>query len=353
MKSTLPYETPLPVWIANSPICAAATALYRGATDYRNTRFDAHPEKITTVTAPVISVGGIRVGGSGKTPATMLLVDYLSRMGKEVAVLSRGYRRKSREDHIVPPHQKCLWSDIGDEPAMMRTSFQQVWLGIGANRSENARRLISHMGSNAVFIMDDGFQHRKLHRDLDVVCIHETLFEDRMLPQGYLREPVSALSRADLFFCIVDDRTKNKMKTVCKELEHRFPATGQVVLESVFEGWVNAASGMIATRPPCKEPVAFCGIARPERFFDLLARQDIGVSFKKTFPDHYIYRECDVSFLQKLYSKGFVTTEKDMVRLAGIPELPKEQLWYSKIRLSISEKESLTTLSQYIMKSVL
>lgn len=356
MKETgrLPgFESPLPPWMAKTPFAAIAGGLYEAVIEHRNRRFDRnHAALITTAAAPVISIGGIRAGGTGKTPSTMLVTDLLLRMGKDVAVLSRGYGRKNRENQIVSPHEACRWESVGDEPAMMHAASPELWLGIGADRSENAASLIHSMGERAVFIMDDGFQHRQLHRNLDIVCIHESVFEDRMIPCGYLREPVTGLARASLFFCITDEGSQQKMGRVCDELRRRFPATPLIMLENRFEGWVNAATGEITGRPDVKEPVALCGIARPGRFFDLLNRQGIMCTLKKTFPDHYIYRESDITALQKLYSQGFITTEKDMVRLAGFSFLPKELVWYSKIRLQVSEKDSLDTLNHYIKGSV-
>ena len=121
---------------------------------------------------------------------------------------------RSREPAVIAPDGAVDWEQTGDEPAMIRAACPGIWLGIGADRSENAKVLDSKMGERAVLLLDDGFQHRRLHRNADIVCLHTGVFDDRLLPQGYLREPVGALARADAFFLIGSGRHDDRIAYV-------------------------------------------------------------------------------------------------------------------------------------------
>jgi tetraacyldisaccharide 4'-kinase len=342
------FDSPLGFPIAGSPIVSGAALLYRTVIDMRNRFFDRHPGRIVQAGRPVISVGGIRAGGSGKTPATMLLIDCLSPCGYDIAVVSRGYKRKTRKPLLVVPGDRMTWEQIGDEPAMMRNAYPGIWLGIGADRSLSITGLRQRMGKKMLFLLDDGFQHRRLHRDLDIVCIHDSIFADRLLPQGYLREPLESLSRAHVLFLVTSERRIAQMREVGKKLSQRFPSIDQFILINKIEGWVNALTGEMAPKLPFSTPVALCGIARPQRFFESLDEQGVHYCKKMIFPDHYNYREGDFSSFRKLYSQGFVTTEKDIVRLKSKKMIPLERLWYLKMRLHFAENDSSDRFNNYI-----
>ncbi len=349
MNSIKPrFDTPLPGWFAATPVAGAAAALYGMGVRVRNRGYDRQPGRCVRVRPPVISIGGIRAGGTGKTPAAMLLVPLLQELGYTVGLLSRGYRRTSRVPLIVPPGEPADWERTGDEPAMIRAASPGVWLGIGADRSENAGVLDSRMGERAVLLLDDGFQHRRLHRDCDIVCLHTGVFDDRLLPQGYRREPVGALARADVFFLIGSGRHDDRIASVTERLSCLYPETPLFVLYHEMVCWVNALSGRESTNLPLSSPVALCGIARPERFFDLLERQGVEPGKRMIFPDHYRYRDYDIAALRKLYSQGLITTEKDAVRLSQLDNIPDERLWYPKVRLRFSENSSLNRFNHYI-----
>ena len=351
-KAVPTFDSPLPGWLADTPAVTGARFIYEMLISNRNRRYDLQSRHLVhSVGVPVISIGGIRAGGTGKTPATYFLIDYFHRRGYEVAVLSRGYKRKERAPLVVPPLQQFTWESVGDEPAMLRAAFPDVWLGIGADRVTSARSIAAKMGNRAILLMDDGFQHRRLRRDLDIVCVHESIFSDRMIPQGYLREPVSSLGRAQLHFCITGEDGIDSMRTVATRLGVLFPQSVQLLLINRFSCWVNAASGEERTDLPLENPVALCGIARPDRFFSLLDGLQISCAKKMSFSDHYIFRESDFTSLRKLYSHGFVTTEKDMIRLAAVKNLPAEKLWYCKIRLEEAENDPSGGFSHYIKGS--
>ncbi|MBN1577748.1 MAG: tetraacyldisaccharide 4'-kinase [Chitinispirillaceae bacterium] len=342
------FDSPLPRWLAESPAAAGAASLYGAAVRFRNGRYDRCRRRAKAVNRPVISIGGIRAGGSGKTPAVMLLAGMLQRFGYQVAVLSRGYKRIERSSLQLAPGETAPWERIGDEPAMIRSVFPQTFLGIGADRYRSATLLRERMGARSMFLLDDGFQHRAMHRNLDIVCIHESIFSDRLLPQGFLREPVAALSRAQILFLICAEERIGQMKAVGERLAGQFPAIEQFLLTQKKEGWVNMASGEMTDSLPFENPVACCGIARPERFFDLVSAGGIIPCKKVAFPDHYHYTEYDFSSLRELYSQGLITTEKDAVRIRDIPNIPGDRLWYVKVRLQFAENKSLHRFNHYI-----
>lgn len=350
MRNTpLSFDSPLPRRLAESFAATAAASLYGTIVAYRNRYYDWRRSGHTTkIKRPVISIGGIRAGGSGKTPAVMLLAGFLQQLDYEVAVLSRGYKRSVRSPLQVAPGEPVPWKHIGDEPAMIRLACPHVWLGIGSSRSLNAKLLLPRMGERSLFLLDDGFQHRTLHRDLDIVCIHETIFSDRLLPQGFLREPIEVLSRAHIFFLIAAEHRIGPIREVGERLKEQFPAIDQFILIEKKEGWVNLKSGETAQSLPCQTPVAFCGIARPERFFESITACAITPCRKITFPDHYTYTENDFFPMRELYSNGLITTEKDAVRLRELQGIEAEKIWYLKIRLQFSENDSLGKFQHYI-----
>jgi tetraacyldisaccharide 4'-kinase len=231
---------------------------------------------------------------------------------------------------------------------MIRKACPEVLLGIGADRIGNAAILRTRMSERSVFLLDDGFQHRKLHRDIDIVCIHDSLFNDRLLPQGYLREPVSSLKRADVFFLICSEQRLEPMKKVAEQLKDRFPEVKQFLLNQCVAGWVNTRTGTLTASPPFSRPVVLSGIARPHRFLSLLSASGITPVKTLFFPDHHPYTEYDILSLRELYSHGLVTTEKDAIRLQNLSAVPEKGLWYLKMRLKFTENDSLDCFHHYI-----
>jgi tetraacyldisaccharide 4'-kinase len=350
MTDPLPlFESALPRPIAASLPASACAKIYGAAVTARNRRYDrTSSSRIRMLECPVISIGGIRAGGTGKTPVTILVAELLQSYNLTIGILSRGYKRKGRNSLCIAPDESINWEAIGDEPAMMRQRLPRTWLGIGADRFENGRRLSERMGKRSVLLLDDGFQHRRLHRDLDIVCIHETLFSDRLLPQGYLREPVESLARANLFFLISAPDRLDRMKNVGRHLAERYPSIGQFFLQYEHAGWVNFKTGALTETISAEHPVAVCGIARPERFFDTIDSLSIRPCRKLAFPDHFRYTDYYFRSLRELYSQGLITTEKDAVRLRGLSNIPAEQSWYLKMRLKFAENESFDRFHHYI-----
>lgn len=243
---------------------------------------------------PVVSVGNISAGGSGKTPFVMLLGELLRARGIRFDVLSRGYGRRSRGVLLVDP--SGLPQQFGDEPLLIARKLQ-VPVIVGEDRHE-AGRFAESRGKPQLHLLDDGFQHRALARDFDIVLVTPPDASDRLLPAGRLREPLRSLDRADA------------VVLASGASESSFPLRGKTV-------W-KVRRGIVAKDLPAR-PVVFCGIARPQSFLLQLRTANIEPAAQAFYRDHHAYGEKDVRELIELKQRseagGFVTTEKDAVNL--------------------------------------
>lgn len=245
---------------------------------------------------PVVSVGNISAGGSGKTPFVMVLGELLKARGVKFDVLSRGYGRKSRGMLLVDPGG--LPQEFGDEPLLIARKLQ-VPVIVGEDRYEAGRFAESRFGPQ-VHLLDDGFQHRALARDFDIVLVTPQDPTDRLLPAGRLREPLASLRRADAVVLASGAAAES------------FPLNGKLV-------W-RVKRGIVAQAVPDR-PVVFCGIARPQNFVLQLRTAGIEPAAQAFYRDHHAYDEKDVRELLELKQRseggGFVTTEKDAVNLGA------------------------------------
>lgn len=337
--------SPLPDYIADSPFARIASVAYRAAVSIRNCWYDGISSASKKADYPVISIGGIRAGGTGKTPSTILVASLIQQAGYTAAILSRGYRRVSNGLKIIEPSQAVDWKEIGDEPAMIRNTIPECWMGISADRLKAVRCLQKKIPATTVFLLDDGFQHRKLYRNLDIVCLHENTLEENMIPRGYLREPLSALDRADVAFLIGGTDKTLRLKSV---LEKKYPNLKLFELLYKPQGYVHAGTMTFSEKPPCETMVGLCGIARPERFFNVLKQEGLDIQKEFIFPDHYQYRKDDISSIQKLYSHGIITTEKDAIRLSGNSIAADGDFWYLKMCLRFNSEDSLNRFKKLL-----
>lgn len=341
MRKKKSFETPLPWWLANTIFIKALSFLYTSIIRLRNKRFTTKPALLYQVPFPVISIGGIRAGGTGKTPSAMLIGELLCAHQREVVFLSRGYKKLNKGNFIGKPGDKFSWHDTGDEPAMLHAELPESWLGIGADRISSAKIISSLVNKNAVFILDDGFQHRQIKRNLDIVCVNETLFDDQLLPRGYLREPVESLSRADVVFLIGAKNNIAKILAAEDRIAVQFPHLDTYILTQEPAGWVNVSTGEDRETLAITNPLAVCGIARPERFFATLKTSGIIPCKEIVFSDHHRFTLNDFQNLHKLYSNGIVLTEKDAIRLIEFKSQIGDNFWYLKVRLKFYFDDSL------------
>ena len=275
---------------------SALAGLFGVAVRLRNALYDRGTLAQRRLDGPVVSIGNISVGGSGKTPFVLLLGSLLKERGVAFDILSRGYGRKSRGVLEVDPGG--LPAQFGDEPLLMARRLR-VPVFVGEERYAAGLAAEKKFGTQ-LHLLDDGFQHRRLARDFDIVLVTPDDARDRLLPAGRLREPLSALRRADAIVL-----TSGADPAA-------FPAGGKAV-------WRARRGLEVKDVPP--QPVAFCGIARPKNFFLQLRTAGIEPAAEAVFPDHHAYTERDLRDLLRVAEEnqagGFVTTEKDAVNLGG------------------------------------
>jgi tetraacyldisaccharide 4'-kinase len=283
------------------------TGLYGAATALRNTLFDRGVLPSRRLERPVVSVGNLSVGGSGKTPFVIALGELLKARGIRFDVLTRGYGRMTRGVLIVETDGKA--ADFGDEPLLIARRLG-VPVIVGESRYE-AGRVAELKFQPQLHILDDGFQHRSLVRDFDIVLATERDFDDRLLPSGRLREPLSSLRRADAIvlpqeFFVHDLSAQNSaIKT--------FALQGKLIWQMNREIVMPAA--LVA-------PIVFCGIARPQQFFAQVRAAGITPAAEIEFRDHHAYDRGDIERLLamrgNLGAGSFLTTEKDAVNLGSL-----------------------------------
>lgn len=285
----------------------------------RNLFFDIGIFKVNRVAIPVVSVGNITAGGTGKTPFVEFIANFFLQQKKKVAVISRGYGRKSKGLHIVCNGEKilCDVQTSGDEAYLLSQKLQHAIVIVDEDRFRAAKKAVDELQAD-VILLDDGFQHRQLYRNLDIVLnnTQRSAFATPMIPAGYRREPLHSLRRADAVVW-----TKSDGKEISQR-EFRY-AGGKKIFSGAYE--LAAIEGVlihkkIDVEQLKKKPVfAFCGIAQPESFKQILMNAEMLVMKFKPFNDHHEYTRDNVLELVeewKAMSSGIVlTTEKDAVKL--------------------------------------
>lgn len=281
---------------------------------------------------PIISVGNVHSGGSGKTPLVAQIVDHF--VSSRPVVVSRGYHgRRSRSGAKVSLEVDDGAHEYGDEPWMLAKRLPSP-VYVGRRRSE-VLRVVEALEDTRLVVLDDGFQHLALHRDIDIVVVNaDKVFDDRYcIPLGELREPLSAIARADAV-CLVQASAGPDGTNVWRDfLSQRFPKVPLFDLKRV---------ALDLTGPePWKEngrALAFCGIGAPSGFQSLLTHWP-GVQWGPVFPDHHDYQREEVAqIVATAKEKGierFVTTEKDWVKTQGFFEELKVPLHYLRMKYDI------------------
>ncbi|HBG05004.1 MAG: tetraacyldisaccharide 4'-kinase [Geobacteraceae bacterium GWC2_58_44] len=270
---------------------------------------------------PVISVGNIVLGGTGKTPMVVWLAGYLMARGKRVAVISRGYGGSAEgELRIVSDGRRMLLSpeQAGDEPYLLAQKVPGLMVVIGADRYQAGLLALKELNPD-IFILDDGFQHLRLRRDLNILLLDaaKPFGNGRTLPAGYLREPISAAERADL---VVYTRCATGARP------DLFPGKPSCWTSHKLSGMMPLGGGSHTGFEMAKgaRVTAFSGIADPGAFFDLLEQEGIRLTATLAFPDHASYGDEEISAICRLKDASrstlLITTEKDAVKLIPFME---------------------------------
>ena len=273
-------------------------AIYGGVVAARNALYDRGMVRARELDSPVVSVGNIRVGGAGKTPFTMMLGELLRKRGIVFDVLSRGYKRETTGVQVVNAAGSA--SDFGDEPLLIAKRLE-VPVIVARQRYE-AGKLGEARFQSQMHLLDDGFQHRELARQFDIVLVDESDLSDKLLPSGRLREPASSLRRADVL--VVPHGPQSE----------RFSEFGKPI-------WRVERRLYIPKDAP-KKPVVFCGLAKPDRFVADLRANGIEPACIVQFPDHHRYTRKDIEQIRWAMGRngadGFLTTQKDLMNLGDL-----------------------------------
>jgi tetraacyldisaccharide 4'-kinase len=269
----------------------------------RNCLYDLGVFKSFKLEVPVISVGNLSVGGSGKTSLVRYLAEKLSCLGK-VAIVSRGYKRRSKGFQLVYFQKKVLQpvEKAGDEPYFLAKVFEKKGLDlviiVDEDRVRGARRAIKEFGANLI-LLDDGFQHRRLFRDIDLVLLKKEDLNQTLLPFGKLREPLSGLKRATALIL-----------TYQELFPFDFEFNQKPVFKLYRENWQVLNHRLEPVPIPEKEFIAFCGLGDNIQFLDIVKRLGLRIKRFIAFPDHYDYRAFELSS-----QENYLTTLKDGVKL--------------------------------------
>lgn len=298
--------------------------VYAAAASYRRHHYARHPEKRRRLSRPVISIGNLAVGGRGKTPLVAWIAARLLAAGERPSILSRGYGRRHPDDGVVVVRDPSgIRADVdrgGDEPLMLARQLAGVSVLVSGDRYVAGRLAERHFGST-VHLLDDGFQHFAIQRDVDLVIVSaDDLRDPRTLPSGRLREPLAAMRSADAIIQ-VDDGDVRPLAPGCPV----WRAHRRLDAPRLVEPYGAPAA------PDRGTVLAVAGIARPARFVDDLQRAGWPVARALTFRDHHPYSARDVAWIfDEARAEGadlVVTTEKDLVRLLPFRPFPLALAW--------------------------
>jgi tetraacyldisaccharide 4'-kinase len=329
--------------------------IYRSVVQLRNALYDRKLFKSWRSPIPVVSIGNLSAGGTGKTPLVDWVVKYYLSIGCKPAIVSRGYQRESKGVQLVSDGQKIILSsnEAGDETAMLAWNNPDAIVVVAEKRKEAVTYIAKRFAKRlpGVIILDDAFQHRAIQRNLDIALINtgEPFKKAKMLPEGRLREPLKNLSRADLIILnkITDEE---KAGIIMKEVEK----TGRPIVKArVKNGELICFSGTFATSdeaPSHKNlnALAFAGIAAPENFLESLLKEGVNVAAHRFFRDHEHLNAKKLQAVRREAEKkglSLITTEKDYFRMLGRPELisiiTSRPCYYLKIETDIFEGKEI------------
>lgn len=326
------------------PLLLPLSPLYGAALGAKRLMFRAGWLKQRRLANVVISIGSVSAGGAGKTPVVMALAGMLRRRGYAVTILTRGFGRAPRTIERVEPYGDASW--FGDEPVLLaqRTGVP-VFVGADRYSAGLLAEQAEATGKIAVHLLDDGFQHRKLARDIDIVLLTQEDVDDALLPAGNLREPLSALREADII--VLREEEAQKLQRFIGDLpQKKKPIAVWVIKRRLsLDGDTD--------KPLSARPLAFCGIARPKGFTAMLLAEGCRPVEMVAFPDHHAYVDGDIHRLLEAArqhgANGFVTTEKDAVKLTPAMREHLETLGPLVVaRLGIEFTDELEVLLQLI-----
>jgi tetraacyldisaccharide 4'-kinase len=319
------------------PFLSVVSKVYGGAVKLRRLFYKKTILTSKRLPCPIISIGNITLGGTGKTPMTIYVAQALKQLGYNVAVISRGYKGRAEKNGGIVSDGKVLLMTpemSGDEPYMMAKRLKDVPVIVGKNRFKAGRQAVSKFDPD-VIVLDDGFQHLTLQRDLDIVLLdyHKPFGNRHLLPRGVMREPISALLSADAIILTKSDTVNNdetslllrklrsfeRKKPVYRSFHHPFVYKIINREKKIFEKNMLEAQRQNLDCIKGRTVFAFSGLADNYNFLRTLKSLKCNVSGFMEFPDHHPYSERDLdeilSAAKRSMSKCLITTEKDYVRI--------------------------------------
>ena len=342
-------------------LLAPASLIFKAAVTLRHRLFDWGVLKSQKFDIPIICIGNITVGGTGKTPMAEMIIAYMSRT-RHVALLSRGYGRRTKGYLEVKP--TAHYRDVGDEPLQIKIKFPSTLVVVCENRAEAIRRIQREHPEIELIVMDDGFQHRYVEPKVNIVMVDATrpVQYDKMLPLGTLRDLPEMLHRAHYF---VITKCPEGMKPIDRRLMHTSLVTMAYQRERIyftrFESFRPEPLFGDSAEPVAhgSEVIAMAGIGNPLPFLRDL-KKNYTVVDKLMFKDHHVYVKADMQALAKLAEQhpqaAILTTEKDAVKLMRgrtIPPQIRKRLYYIPINISFtesSETDFLKKLEQDVVR---
>ncbi|MBD0316583.1 MAG: tetraacyldisaccharide 4'-kinase [Nitrospiraceae bacterium] len=341
-RPDIPGATGRNRWIR--PLLQLAAIPYSFAVSVRNLLYDHGWKRRHTLPCRVVSVGNVTVGGTGKTPLIIWITQWLLAQGFKVAVLSRGYRRTRRASQLVVSDGGNVLTgpdEAGDEPYLIATCCRGAVVAVGSDRYRLGRWVLDRFAPDYM-LLDDGFQHRSLQRDVDIVLIdasdHAGLHA--LLPAGRLREPLSAVSRASAIVLTRAD-TEHDVHAIRALIKTSAGVDAEPILVR-FEahGYVDVANGAAKTLQEAagRRAVIFSGIGNPASFRDLLIRHGVKVEEEIVYRDHYAYTKADLNRLRERAARVgadlLLTTEKDAVKITSLLNT-YDSMWAVKLSTAI------------------
>jgi tetraacyldisaccharide 4'-kinase len=301
--------------------------LYGKIANIRNSLYEKGIFESFSLGVPVISVGNITMGGTGKTPLVAYVAEVLDRKNGTVCIISRGYGRKNPGKRVLVSDGKALLTgpeDAGDEPCELAQKLLNKAIVISDSDRVSAAEWAKETFDANVFVLDDAFQHRRVKRDLDIVCI------DATRPFRLLREPLENLARADAIVITRSDLAEDIDGLRSRIAEYNptspiFTVKNRTSRLIKMIGPNVETPGLFMKTPEemaDKKALAFCALGNPENFFEQLRREKFDIAAVKAFRDHYKYRQRDITGLEKTAKESgaeiMLTTMKDYVKLGGL-----------------------------------
>ncbi len=324
-------------------VLSALSLLYRAGIGIRRALYKLGVLKIHGLQRTVVSIGNITLGGTGKTPMVIAVAKLYAEAQRKPAVVSRGYGRRNESETVIISDGRAVLADVqtgGDEPVLIGSRLSGVPVVVGGLRRRAAQLAVEKFDAGAI-ILDDGFQHIQLKRDMDIVLVDaaDPFGNGKLFPAGVLREPVTALKRAHAVVI-----TRADASGTVEALKKRIADVTDARIFTSVHRPVELIHCTDAGRKPLavlrgERVFAFSGIARPASFLSLLKTLGAVIAADKAYPDHHDYTRSDLAEVYKQSADHrtgmIVTTEKDAVRLR---EFRPEGIWALRIELFVNEQ---------------